>query len=433
MPHATCRPALLGFAAWPAVLPKRQPTTKIPADASRDRGLQAAQSLLTTITLAIAVAAFLMLAPLGFSNTLFAQAVELTSTGADEVYAQQIASIVTDGIAAGEMPGAVVVVADANEVLYARAFGNRQIEPTSEPMTLATLFDLASLTKPIATATSVMKLLDEGKIDLDAPVMKYLPQFGKNGKDPITVRDLLLHVGGLIPDNSIRDYDDGPDRAWQRICELKPISPRGKKFSYTDVGFIVLGKLVQQISGKPLDQFAEQTIFRPLGMNQTMFTPTAELRRRAAATEKRDGQWMKGEVHDPRSYRLGGVAGHAGLFSTAGDLVIYGQMMLGRGSRGDSAILSKETVAEMIHPNRVPRGTRALGWDHRSPYSRNRGESFSEAAFGHGGFTGTVMWIDPEQQRIFIFLSNRLHPDGKGTVNALAGKIATIISNDSGR
>ena len=347
----------------------------------------------------------------------------------DPTSIEQIESIVRRGIADAEMPGAVVVVADRNHVLYQQAFGDRQTEPTRQPMLVDTVFDMASLTKPIATATSVMRLVGEGKLDVDQPVSKYLPEFAGHGKEAITIADLLLHVGGLIPDNALRDYEEGPEIAWKRICELKPIAARGEKFAYTDVGFIVLGKLVERVSGKSLDQFAVEQIFHPLGMNETMFNPTDELKQRAAPTEQRDEQWIQGEVHDPRAYLLDGVAGHAGLFSTASDLVRYGQMMLSGGKTPSVTIFDDATFSLMTKPRTVPRGTRALGWDHRSPYSSNRGESLSESAFGHGGFTGTVIWIDPEKQRVFIFLSNRLHPDGKGTVNKLAGEIATIVGS----
>jgi CubicO group peptidase (beta-lactamase class C family) len=339
--------------------------------------------------------------------------------------------IVNEGIAAGQMPGAVVVIADRNEVLYRRAFGQRQVKPVPEPMTVDTVFDLASLTKPVATATSIMKLIDEGKIDPKRQVSDYLPEFGSNGKDSITVSDLLLHVGGLIPDNSLRDYRDGPKTSWDKICELKPIAVRGKKFAYTDVGFIVLGMLVQRVSGEPLDRYAEQQIFAPLGMTETTFNPPASLKIRAAATEQRDGKWIKGEVHDPRAHLLEGVAGHAGLFSTADDLTRYGQQMLAIAAGEKSAPFGKASFQRMTLPRVVPRGSRTFGWDHRSPYSSNRGESLSDQAFGHGGFTGTVMWIDPGCDRVFIFLSNRLHPDGKGSVNRLAGRIATIVGESA--
>ncbi|MFK8110683.1 MAG: serine hydrolase domain-containing protein [Rubripirellula sp.] len=341
--------------------------------------------------------------------------------------ADQIDAIVRRGIDAGEMPGAVVVVADQQRVLFQKAYGHRQIEPNIQPMTLDTVFDLASLTKPIATATSVMRLVRTGKIDVDQSIAHYLPEFSSHDKDEITVADLLTHVGGLIPDNALRDYDNGIEQSWKRICDLKPRSPRGEKFAYTDVGFIVLGKLVQQVSGKSLDQFARDEVFEPLGMQDTGFNPAPDLVSRTAPTEKRDSQWIKAKVHDPRAFRLDGVAGHAGLFSTASDLVLYGQMMLGQGTLGDVTTFDRATFTTFTKPRTVPRGSRTFGWDHQSPYSSNRGESFSDTAFGHGGFTGTVMWIDPEKDLVFIFLSNRLHPDGKGSVNRLAGEIATII------
>jgi len=345
-----------------------------------------------------------------------------------------IAPIVKQGIKDGKMPGAVVIIADHDKVLYRRAFGNRQVEPVAEPMTLDTVFDLASLTKPIATTTSVMKLIDEGKLSPRANVSEYLPGFGQHGKDVITVEDLLLHVGGLIPDNSLNDYRAGVEMSWKNICELKPITKRGTRFTYTDVGFIVLGKLVEKISGQTLDEFAQTNVFQPLEMSETSFNPSAELRKRSAPTEQRDGKWLKGEVHDPRAHLLRGVAGHAGLFSTADDLTLYGQQMLRLAMGNERLPFGQVTFSMMTRPRSVERdskviGTRTYGWDHRSPFSSNRGDRFSDSAFGHGGFTGTVMWIDPEKDRVFIFLSNRLHPDGNGSVNRLAGEIASIIGS----
>ena len=357
------------------------------------------------------------------------QAVDLAPTGDAIGYHDEVQRIVSKGIEAGDLPGCVVVVARPTSIEYAQAFGERTVEPKPEPMALDTVFDLASLTKPIATATSVMKLVELGKVDLQAPVVTYLPEFAPNGKDSITVTDLLLHVGGLIPDNSLRDYDEGAEKAWERICGLKLIAARRERFAYTDVGFIVLGELVRRVSGEPLDEFARKQIYEPLGMQETMFNPPAALVARCAPTEKRDGAWMRGQVHDPRAFRLGGVAGHAGLFSTGGDLVRYGRMMLGHSEDGAAKPpgLRAKTISVMSTAHRVPRGTRALGWDHQSPYSRNRGGAFSASAIGHGGFTGTVIWIDPELELVFIFLSNRLHPDGKGSVNGIAGEIATLV------
>jgi len=339
-----------------------------------------------------------------------------------------IDTLVNEGVSKGDMAGAVVVVASKEDVLYAAAFGQRQIEPVPELMTLDTVFDLASLTKPIATATSTMILVDQGLLDVTKPVQTYLPEFGANGKDKVTVEQLLVHTSGLIPDNALSDYKSGIDESWKNICALDLKSEPGASFAYSDVNFIVLGKLIEKLSGEPVDKFAAKNIFAKLGMDETTFNPNASLQARAATTEKVDGVWLKGQVHDPRAALLDGVAGHAGLFSTAKDLVKLGQTMLSKGKHNDVQIFTEEVFAEMTRPRTVPRGSRTLGWDHRSPYSANRGDHLSESAFGHGGFTGTVLWIDPEKDLVFIFLSNRLHPDGMGNVNILAGKIASIVT-----
>ena len=357
----------------------------------------------------------------------------------------EIDRLVGEALAQGQMAGAVVVAADRDQYLFVQAYGDRQSEPEPLPMTADTLFDLASLTKPIATACSVMLLVERGEVELAAPVATYLPEFSSRGKDEITVTDLLLHQGGLIPDNALRDYEDGPEVAWEKICDLSLRQPPGEAFVYTDVGFVVLGKLVERLSGQRLDEFAAENLYRPLAMASTGFVPGEALRARAAATERREGRWMVGEVHDPRAYLMGGVAGHAGLFATAEDLVTFGRMLLGEGqipsvvadpdsdsdSDSDSGrrprVMQPATVRLMRQPREVSRGQRALGWDVRSPYSSNRGRSLSPSAFGHGGFTGTVFWVDPEKDLVFVFLSNRLHPDGQGSVNGLAGELATRI------
>lgn len=340
-----------------------------------------------------------------------------------------IDSLVDAGLRAGEMAGAVVLVARDGRVVYLRAFGHRQELPAKVPMTTDTVFDLASLTKPIATATSVMKLLASGQIHLDEPVAKYIPEFGQNGKSAVTIRQLLTHQGGLTPDNALRDYQDGTDKAWQRIWALPLIAPAGGRFIYTDVGYMVLGELVHRVSGVPLAAFCQQNIFAPLGMTETGFLPSESLRQRSAATEQREGRWMCGEVHDPRAYLLGGVAGHAGLFSTAEDLAIYGQMVIQNGQYAGTQILPADVVAQMTTPHRVSSGMRGLGWDMRTGYSSNRGDRLSPRAVGHGGFTGTGIWIDPELRLTVVFLSNRLHPDGKGSVNPLIGRIVNTAAD----
>lgn len=337
----------------------------------------------------------------------------------------QTRQLVEAAIAHGKLPGAVVCIADREKIRYLAAMGDRQVDPTREPMTTDTVFDLASITKPVATATSVMLLLQRGEIQLDDPVSKHLVEFTGAGRETITVGQLLLHTGGLIADNALSDYSAGRATAWQRICNLSLKSDPGTKFIYSDVGYIVLGELVHRVSGQRLDQFSAEHIFQPLKMTDTTFNPAAELIPRIAPTERRDGTWIRGQVHDPRAFLMEGVAGHAGLFSTAGDLVRYGQMML-RDDSEQGNVLSRETIAVMTQPHDVFRGNRTLGWDHSSPYSRNGGAMRSPSAYGHGGFTGTVLWIDPETEMIFVFLSSRLHPDGEGEVNTLAGEIATI-------
>jgi CubicO group peptidase (beta-lactamase class C family) len=204
----------------------------------------------------------------------------------------------------------------------------------------------------------------------------------------------------------------------------------GERFIYSDVGFEVLGKLVERVGAQPLDEFLAKNVFAPLGMHNTGYRPTAELRARAAPTQQRDGTLLQGEVHDPRAHLLGGVAGHAGLFSTAEDLAIYAQMLLNRGEYCGVRVLKPETVDEMFRPREVPgKSLRALGWDVRSGFSSNRGDGLSDRAVGHGGFTGTVLWIDPQRDLYYIFLASRLYPDGQGNVNKLAGEIGTIIAD----
>lgn len=376
--------------------------------------------------------------------------VEPQKLGFDAEKLSEIDSIVNEGIEAGEMPGAVVLVGRSGGIAYFKAFGQRQVEPTPEPMTRDTVFDMASITKPVATATSIMSLVQDGKLSPEDKVAKHLPEFGQNGKEEITVAQLLTHTSGLIPDNALKDYEDGEAKAWERIYALKPISEPGSKFQYSDVNFLVLGKLVETLSGKPLNDYAKTEIFEPLGMKETGYLPAEELQQRTATTEKQGDGWIRGTVHDPRAAKLGGVAGHAGLFSTASDLANYATALLANPlvqqnlplasgwtepSSGDweqdfknipyEFPLGWETTRLMIEPRDVPRGRRTYGWDSRTGYSSNRGEGMSRRAFGHGGFTGTVFWIDPELDLYYVFLSSRLHPDGKGTVNPLAGKIGT--------
>lgn len=336
---------------------------------------------------------------------------------------------IDEAIQAGDLPGAVIAIGFKDDLIFHRAYGHRQLAPTPVAMSTETLFDLASLTKPVATATSIMQLVEKGLVDLDAPVSRYLPEFSKDQQASVTVRHLLLHTSGLIPDNSLKDYQEGVETAKANLLRLQPRSIPGEEFKYSDVGFLLLGEIVNRVSHKPLDQYVRDAVFGPLGMQQTTYNPPPQLREIAAPCEQRDGDWIRGIVHDPRAFALEGVAGHAGLFSTTSDLTLYARTMLGGGKLGDARILQPETIALMTEGVEVSSGIRSLGWDKQSPYSSNRGQSMSPSAFGHGGFTGTVMWIDPELQMFFIFLSNRLHPDGVGSVNKLAGSLGTIAAD----
>ena len=379
--------------------------------------------------LAVCVVSHCCLAPTTSGRELSASTPPQAASarGLDPNTLKSIRPLVETAIAAGETPGCVVCVGRRDGIAWLECFGDRQLEPEREAMTRDTLFDLASLTKPVATATSVMQLIEAGQLTLDDTVAGHLDGFATNGKEALTVRDLLTHTSGLIADNPLADYQHGSEEAWLRICNLSPIAKRGERFVYSDVNFIVLGRLVEQLRGESLAAAADRHIFTPLGMHDTGFLPPATLRARAATTERRDGQWLKGEVHDPRAWKLGGVAGHAGLFATADDLARYAQALLSGGRLADAAVLSEPTLTLMNTAVEVPGGgIRGLGWDKQSGYSSNRGTTLSSAAFGHGGFTGTSLWIDPELDLFVIFLGTRLHPDGKGRVNPLAGAIAEV-------
>lgn len=371
---------------------------------------------------------FVLVGAISLSNAAGGAATCTKDLGFDTDHLRRIDEQVAAEIDKGNMPGCVVMIGRREGIGFAKAYGERQVEPTSEEMTLDTVFDLASITKPVATATSIMLLVERGQVRLGDPVSRYIPEFAQNGKDSITIEHLLTHQGGLIPDNPLDDYNHGVDEAWRRIWELTPVEAVGTKFIYTDVGFITLGEVVRRVTGKTLDEFATENIFAPLGMTETSYLPSDKLRARAATTEKVDGEWLKGEVHDPRAARLGGVAGHAGLFSTAADLAKYAQMFLNGGHLGEQQVLSPRTVAEMRRPRDIDGNRRALGWDSRSKYSSNRGELLSDSAVGHGGFTGNGLWIDPELDLFIVFLSTRLHPDGVGNVNPLIGRIGSIAA-----
>ena len=345
---------------------------------------------------------------------------------------EAIEPLIRNGIAERKLPGAVVLVGIGERTLYHQAIGQRAVVPTPEPMTLDTIFDVASLTKVVATTTSVMILIDEGKIGLDDRVAAFIPGFERHGKRNITIRHLLTHVSGLRPDVDLKDPWSGSDTAITLAIDEVPTAAPGTRFVYSDINFFLLGDIVRRVSGVPLDRFSYERIFAPLGMTHTRFSPAEPLRRRIAPTG--DVNAMRGIVHDPTARRMGGVAGHAGLFSTAADLATFCRMIIGRGAYRGVRILSPAAVALMTSratPSEE-KNVRGLGWDIDSSFSSNRGVLLPIGSFGHTGFTGTSLWIDPASSMFIVFLSNRVHPDGTGDVVQLRGRVATIAASALG-
>jgi uncharacterized protein YbbC (DUF1343 family)/CubicO group peptidase (beta-lactamase class C family) len=380
----------------------------------------------------------------GFLLCAIAVVVSLLAPGWPPFLAQEtpglkldaIGPVVEEAIGAKKCPGAVVLIGHDGKVVYRRAFGNRVLVPKRKAMTADTIFDLASLTKVIATTTAVMQLVDEGKIRLEDRVSEYWPEFKANGKENVTVRELMTHYSGFRGDLPLKPEWSGYDTALKLIVAETPIAPPGTRFIYSDINFETLGELVHRITGQMLDVYCEEHIFKPLGMKDTRFKPLQYPgidRERIAPTQHQHGTTGKilwGEVHDPTSYDMGGVAGHAGLFSTADDLSIFAQMILNDGTLNGVRILSAAAVKKMTSPA-TPYGrtaVRGLGWDIDSPYSSNRGELFPVGSFGHSGFTGTSIWIDPLSKTYVILLTNSVHPIGKGNVIALRSKVATIAA-----
>jgi uncharacterized protein YbbC (DUF1343 family)/CubicO group peptidase (beta-lactamase class C family) len=339
--------------------------------------------------------------------------------------------VINAAILDGTIPGAVLVVGHDGRVIYRKAYGARALEPRREVMTLDTIFDVASLTKVIVTSTAVMQLVEKGKVRLNDPVAKYLPEFAQNGKDDVTVRQLLTHYSGLEPDLDLKIKWEGKQTAYQMAWAETPVDPPGSKFSYSDVNFIVLGEIVERVSGETLDEYATRHIFAPLKMLRTRYLPPVARRagwiEKVAPTQYDENEHMlRGVVHDPTARRMGGVAGHAGLFSTGDDLAKFAQALL----NGGDGILSAMSVEKMTRPEQPPSAPvlRGFGWDIDSPFSSNRGDLLPVGGYGHTGFTGTSMWIDPTTKTYIILLTNAVHPRGKSNAIALRSKVATALA-----
>ncbi len=366
--------------------------------------------------------------------------------------------LMLDAITAKKLPGAVVVVGHGGQVVYEKAYGERAQDPVSEAMTTDTIFDMASLSKCLATATSVMQLYEQGKLALDETVAHYLPEFAANGKEAVTVRELLTHFSGLPPDLDLKEGWTGKKEGVRRAMASPLDRSHGSSFKYSDINYIVLGLLVEKISGEPLNAYAEHHVFAPLHMTDTRYLPPAGLIARIAPTTHNedaplgDDRMLRGVVHDPTTRRMGGVAGQAGVFSTAHDVSLYAQGLLDRLAGRPSNFPLKQGTLELMttpeqpghapadltqippdtlvtYPSRKGHDVRGFGWDIDTAYSRPRGTVFPVGSFGHTGYTGTTLWMDPGSDTFVVLLSNAVHPrDRRGPISGLRGEVATAVA-----
>jgi CubicO group peptidase (beta-lactamase class C family) len=321
-------------------------------------------------------------------------------------------------------PGAVLAIGRRGALVRLRAFGRLSYETGAAEVRPDTIYDLASLTKVVVTTTVAMMLVDDGRLDLDAPVHTIVPGFRGGAKGEVRVRQLLTHTGGLLWWAPLYEELRGSPAYLERILTMDLDYPPGTRSVYSDLGLILLGEVLERVGGEPLEAMATRRVFTPLGMGDTQYRPPEDLRSRIAPTERDPwrGRVLLGEVHDSNAFALGGVAPHAGLFSTAGDAARFAQAMLNGGALEGSRVVSRSVVELFTRRAGVAGSTRALGWDTpsngKAPRSSTPGEPgyssagslFSPRSFGHTGFTGTSMWIDPERELFLILLTNRVHP-----------------------
>jgi uncharacterized protein YbbC (DUF1343 family)/CubicO group peptidase (beta-lactamase class C family) len=331
----------------------------------------------------------------------------------------------------GKLPGAVLLVGHDGHIVHRKAYGKRALIPAPEAMTVDTIFDIASLTKVVATTSSLMKLFEQGKFRLNDKITDYIPEF-QGGKSDITIRNLFTHFSGLAPDVPLEQPWSGYQTGIRLAATTRPQGLPGARFVYSDINFILLGELVRRLSGQMVSDYARQNVFLPLGMQETMYQPPASLVSRIAPTERPNpaGPPLRGLVHDPTARNMGGVAGHAGVFSTADDLARFAQMMLNGGELDGVRVFSPLTVAKFTEPQSPPDQPilRGLGWDIDSPNSGNRGELFPIGSYGHTGFTGTSIWIDPSTKTYVILLANSVHPTARPALTPLRARVATIAA-----
>lgn len=370
-------------------------------------------------------------------NVAVGQAAEVTD---------RIAPLVEQAIAAKQLPGAVVLVGRGEQILYRKAFGYKTYSPSAQAVTPDTVFDLASLTKPLVTATLIIQLAEQGQLRLTDPVGKYLDQLKDPALQKVTLLQLLTHSSGLDSGFNRSEFWQGRKGLEAQLAKLKLKTPPDQQFVYSDIGFILLGLVVEQVAQQPLNTLAQQQIFKPLTMKDSRYLPLdqqpdAVYLQRIAPTESLQGDpdykivlkgyaqpYLHGVVHDPTAMRLGGVAGHAGLFSTADDVARFAQMLVNHGELKGQRVLSPLAVKRMQSPVQIGAQSRALGWDLNTSYSTPKGDFFPASSFGHTGFTGTSVWIDPNSGTYVILLSNRVHPDRSTSLVDLRAKLANIVA-----
>jgi uncharacterized protein YbbC (DUF1343 family)/CubicO group peptidase (beta-lactamase class C family) len=367
------------------------------------------------------------------AGLLWLPAVTVCGSDLRERDLHEIDDIVNREIQLGNIPGAVILIGQKGNVVYRRAFGYRAIEPQKIPMTEDTIFDLASLTKVVATTTAVIQLVEQGKLRLEDPVEHYWPEFGTNGKKEIRVRDLLTHTSGFRAGLNGSLSWSGYQEGLKQVIAERLVSPPGKSFLYSDINFIVLGELVARVSGLSLDSYCAQQIFQKLEMKDTGFKPDASRLARVAPTTFLNGKPLQGEVHDPTAYKMGGVSGHAGLFSTAEDIAVFSRMILNGGVANGSQILQSSSIAAMATRQQAVNGNGwwGFGWEIAPRFDSNsNGSDWVPAnSFGHSGYTGTLLWIEPDSKSFVVILTNRVHPRGNGDVKPLRNDVLHLVAD----
>jgi uncharacterized protein YbbC (DUF1343 family) len=349
--------------------------------------------------------------------------------------AAELDAAINQAVREGKIPGAVVLVGHEGKVVYRKAYGNRVLQPAKEAMTADTIFDIASLTKVVATTTCMMKLVEQGKVLVDERVTTYLPEF-QGGQSAITVRQLMTHFSGFRPDLDLEPVWSGYQTGVKRALADKPANPPDAKFVYSDINFVLLGEIIRRVSGVPENEFVKQILLDPLGMKSSGYLPASSAQKLIAPTEMmKDGKILRGVVHDPTTRYMGGVAGHAGMFSTADDLAKFCQMLLDGGTAPDGRRLFAAETIRQFTSRHSPAGQaiqRGLGWDIDSQYSGNRGDLFPVGSFGHTGFTGTSIWIDPASRTYVVLLANSGHPHLRKPITPLRREVATIVAASTG-